>query len=293
MLIWNTAKDPAAEDTVQKIAVITGCSSGIGMLTAVEMARRGFRVVATMRNLAKRAPLDSAAAEDGVTLDVRRLDITEYDSLAPFIQQVVGDHGRIDVLVNNAGFAMGGFAEDVSLEELRQQMETNFYGHVAMTQAAFPVFRRQADGLILMISSISGRCPHPVVGAYAASKFALEAWSEALRIESWPLGIRVVLIEPGAFQSNIWAENVKVAARGRAEDSPNRERYYRFAQFIQKSVRKKDARIAARAVAAIAQKSNPKLRYLVGYDAHLQHWFRQLTPWNLYERLLAKAARIV
>src|SRR5579864_1506533 len=120
-----------------KIALITGSSSGFGLLTSVELAKAGFRVVATMRNLGRRGDLDQAAKTAGVEgkIDVRALDVTAFDTMQAFVEGVVRDHGRIDVLVNNAGFAMGGFAEDVRLDELRLQFETNFFGAVAVTKA--------------------------------------------------------------------------------------------------------------------------------------------------------------
>src|SRR4051794_39361952 len=129
-----------------KVALITGCSSGFGLLTAVPMARAGFDVVATMRNLEKRAPLDAAAKQAGIQLDVRRLDVTEFDSLPLFVERLVSERGSLDVLVNNAGMAVSGFAEDMLLAEIRRQFETNFFGHVAMTKAAIPVMRKQRSG---------------------------------------------------------------------------------------------------------------------------------------------------
>jgi NAD(P)-dependent dehydrogenase (short-subunit alcohol dehydrogenase family) len=198
-----------------KIVVITGASSGIGLLTAVELARRGHTVVATMRDLARRTRLDEAAAAAGVAarLDFRRLNVTEFDSIPTVVGEIVRDHGRIDVLVNNAGFAVAGFAEDLKLEEIRMQFETNFFGHVAMTKAAIPVMRKQGSGHIIMIASIAGRAASPVTSSYAASKFALEGWSEALRIELRSLGIRVVLVNPAPFRPTsgnatcIWASS--------------------------------------------------------------------------------------
>src|SRR5258708_22944604 len=120
----------------EKIAVITGTSSGIGLLSAIELALKGFRVVASMRDPGRRGGLDQAAKAAAVTerIDIRRLDVTEFSSLGPFVDAVVRDYGRIDLLVNNAGFAMAGFAEDLSLDEIRRQFETNFFGNVALTQ---------------------------------------------------------------------------------------------------------------------------------------------------------------
>jgi NAD(P)-dependent dehydrogenase (short-subunit alcohol dehydrogenase family) len=277
-----------------KIVVITGASSGIGLLTAVELARRGHTVVATMRDLSRRTRLDEAAAAAGVAgrLDFRRLDVTEFDSIPTVAAEVVRDHGRIDVLVNNAGFAVAGFAEDLKMEEIRMQFETNFFGHVAMTKAVIPVMRKQGSGHIIMIASIAGRAATPVTGAYCASKFALEGWSESLRIELRSLGIRVVLVEPGAFQTDIWERNAHLGEFAISPESPNHERGKRFTEFVRTKVQKRDACVVAELIARIAETSNPKLRYRIGPDAHLQFWLRAILPWKMYERLIERAMRI-
>ena len=277
-----------------KIVVITGASSGIGLLTTVELARRGHTVVATMRDLARRTRLDEAAAAAGVAgrLDLRLLNVTEFDSIPGVVAEIVRDHGRIDVLVNNAGFAVAGFSEDLTMEEIRMQLETNFFGHVAMTKAVIPVMRRQGAGHIIMIASIAGRAAMPVTGAYAASKFALEGWSEALRIELRSLGIRVVLVEPGAFQTDIWERNVRLGEFAISPESPNHERGKRFTEVVRTKVHKRDACVVAELIARIADKPNPKLRYRIGTDAHLQFWLRALLPWKTYERIIERAMRI-
>src|SRR5437868_5001896 len=200
---------------MKKIALITGTSSGIGLVTAVEMARSGYHVVATMRDPTKSGNLMQAAKEAGVDADieVRALDITKFDSLSATVAEVIAAHGRVDVLVNNAGYALGGFAEDISLDELRSQFDTNFFGHVSLTRAVLPYMRKQGSGHVIMVSSISGLVAYPVTSSYSASKYALEGWTESLRIEMCPLGIKVVLVEPGAFQSDIWEKNVKVGQK--------------------------------------------------------------------------------
>src|SRR5437870_5177061 len=141
-----------------KIAVITGSSSGIGLLTTVELAKSGFQVIATMRELARREKLEQAASSAGVRpyIDARRLDVTEFDLIQPFVEKLVRDHGRIDLLVNNAGFAVAGFAEDLTVGEIRSQFETNFSRQVAMTKAVLPTMRQQRSGHITMVSSTSG-----------------------------------------------------------------------------------------------------------------------------------------
>lgn len=209
-----------------KIAVITGTSSGFGLFTAVELARQGFEVVATMRDLGRRSYLEEAAARAGVgaKMDVRKLDVTEFDRIPILVAEVLGDYKRIDVLVNNAGFAMAGFAEDLELEEIRLQFETNFFGAVAMTKAVLPAMRAQESGHIIMLSSVGGQHGSPVISSYSASKHALEGWSESLRLEVGSLGIKVVLIEPGAFQTDIWTRNAKLGERVSDAASPNLER---------------------------------------------------------------------
>src|ERR1700689_2994623 len=136
----------------EKIALITGASSGFGLLTSIELARAGFRVVATMRDLGRRERLDQAAAAAGLAgqLDIPALDVTNFDALPAFADAVVRDHGRLDVLLNNAGFAMAGFAEDIKLEELRRQFETNFFGEAVMTKSDLPTMHRQRSGHIIM-----------------------------------------------------------------------------------------------------------------------------------------------
>jgi NAD(P)-dependent dehydrogenase (short-subunit alcohol dehydrogenase family) len=278
-----------------KIAVVTGSSSGIGLMTCVELASRGYRVVATMRDLARSGRLEEAAQKAGVRegIDLRRVDITEADTLPDAVSAIVRDHGRIDVLVNNAGFAMAGFAEDVTLDELRRQLDTNFFGNVAMTKAVLPVMRAQRSGHIIQVSSVGGRAAAPLLSAYNASKFALEGWSEALRVEVHSLGIRIVLIEPGDYDTDIWERNVVIGQQAMADTSPNKQRAQRFAEFV-KSRRgnRRDAREVARLIVRVASNPNPKLRYLIGPDARGQLVARALMPWRRYERMAAKMTKI-
>jgi NAD(P)-dependent dehydrogenase (short-subunit alcohol dehydrogenase family) len=279
----------------EKIAVVTGSSSGIGLLTAVELARSDYCVVATMRNLESRGRLEEAARKTGVweRLDLRRLDITEFDSLPGAVEAIVRDHGRIDVLVNNAGFSVAGFAEDMTLDELRLQLETNFFGNVAMTKAVLPVMRAQKAGHIITVTSIAGLLGQPMLSAYCASKYALEGWSESLRIETHSLGIRVSLVEPGAFDTDIWERNVVIAKGSLDPASPNKERSQRFAEFVKQSAKhRRDARDVAKLIVRVAQDRNPKLRYLIGGDAKVQIWLKRIVPWRKYERIVAKAVKI-
>ena len=277
----------------EKIALVTGSSSGIGLLTAIELAKNGFKVIATMRDLGRRERLDKAASAAGVgdKLDIQRLDVSEIAAIPAFAEKFFADCGRLDVLVNNAGFAVAGFAEDVKLDELRQQFETNFFGHVALTKAVLPMMRQQRSGHIIMVSSISGLHGAFSVSSYAASKFALEGWSESLRLEVNALGIKVVLVEPGAYKTDIWDRNARIVEKALDGSSPNRERGARFKERVQ-GIPKRDPIEVARLIARIAQDPNPRLRYLVGADAHIQLWLKRLLPWKWHEKLIARMLKV-
>lgn len=276
----------------EKVVIVTGASSGFGLLTSVELAKAGFRAVASMRDLSRRANLDQAAAAAGIeSLDVRALDVTHFDEIPAFVDGVIRDYGRIDVLVNNAGFAVGGFAEDIRQEELRLQFETNFFGAVAMTKGVLPIMRKQGSGHIIQISSIGGLQGSVSVSSYSASKHALEGWSESLRLEVRSLGIQVVLVEPGAFDTGIWTRGARMGAEAVKDSSPNHQRSLRMRTAIQK-LPKADPAEVARMIVRIAQNPNPKLRYLVGRDAKIQLTLKRLLPWKTYEKMIAKFLKI-
>jgi NAD(P)-dependent dehydrogenase (short-subunit alcohol dehydrogenase family) len=274
-----------------KVALITGSSSGFGLLTSVELAKAGFRVVATMRDLARRGRLDEAAAAASVKLDIRPLDVTHFDAMPDLVEGIVRDYGRLDVLINNAGFPVAGFAEDVKLDELRQQFETNFFGAVMMTKAVLPVMRKQHSGHIIQISSIVGLHGSVTISSYSASKHALEGWSESLRLEVAGLGIKVVLVEPGAFQTDIWTRGAVMGKEAIKEGSPNFQRGLRMREKIGK-LRKADPIIVARKIVEIAQNPDPKLRYLVGTDAKIQLAMKRILPWKWEEKLIANFLQI-
>ena len=276
-----------------KIAVITGTSSGFGLLTAVELAGSGFQVVATMRDLTRRTSLDQAASAAGVAnkIDVRRFDVTETTSIPTLIEAIQRDYGRIDVLVNNAGFAVAGFVEDLTLEEIRLQFETNFFGTVALTKAVLPIMRAQHSGHIIMLSSVGGLHGSPVISSYSASKHALEGWSESLRLEVRSLGIRVALIEPGAYATDIWTRNAHLGDGVSDAHSPNLARSRRMQEHVGK-MPKRDPIEVARLIARVARDPNPRLRYLIGPDARIQMWLKRALPWKWHEKIVARALKL-
>jgi NAD(P)-dependent dehydrogenase (short-subunit alcohol dehydrogenase family) len=277
----------------ERIAVITGASSGFGLLTAIELARSGFRVAAGIRDLGRREGLEQAASAAGIRpyIDIRRLDVTEFDLIPSFIKGIIRDYARIDVLVNNAGFAVGGFAEDLNLDEIRSQFETNFFGQVAVTKAVLPVMRAQRSGHIIMVSSLSGLHGALAISSYAASKFALEGWAESLRLEVNALGIKVVLVEPGSYATDIWTRNAKLGEKVLDGSSPNRARGAKMRDRVQ-ALPKRNPIEVARKIVRIARDPNPKLRYVVGPDAHVQLWLKRLLPWKWHEKLVARALKI-
>lgn len=204
---------------------------------------------------------------------------------------VVRDYGRVDALVNNAGFVVAGFAEDIRLEELRQQFETTFFGAVAMTKTVLPVMRQQGSGYVIQVSSIVGLHGSASISSYVASKHALEGWTESLRLEVAPLGIKVVLVEPGSFQTDIWTRNAVMGKEVTKPTSPNLQRSLRMREVIQK-IPKADPIAVAKLIVAVAQNPNPKLRYLVGRDARIQLAMKRLLPWKTWEKVIANYLKI-
>jgi NAD(P)-dependent dehydrogenase (short-subunit alcohol dehydrogenase family) len=188
------------------VVLITGCSSGIGLHTAVAFAKSGDTVVASMRNPAKAAALKAAVAAVGVKVDVVVLDVTDDASASAAVSDVLARYGRIDVLVNNAGVGLSGPVEDFPMDQARTAIETNFWGPVRMSRLVLPAMRAQGSGVIANVSSITARLPaFPGYGFYAAGKYAVNAMSESMSAEVAPFGIRVLSIEPGYFTTELVA----------------------------------------------------------------------------------------
>jgi NAD(P)-dependent dehydrogenase (short-subunit alcohol dehydrogenase family) len=277
-------------DAAQRVALVTGASSGFGLLAAVELARRGMRVFASMRDVAKRGRLDAAAAAAKVQLDVVRLDVTDEPSIRAAVREVEGKGSRLDVLVNNAGFGMAGFFEDLELAELREQFETNFFGLAAVMQAVMPGMRQRRAGRIINVSSIGGRSAKPGLSAYCSSKFAVEGLSEAVRMELLPYGVHVVLVEPGSFRTEIFEKNRRVAKRAFDPGSPYYDTTKRMEALIDKMVArsKADPQRVADVIADAATARRPRLRYVVGVGAHAQAIASAVIPMGVIERLVVR-----
>ncbi len=277
----------------ERTALITGASSGFGLLTTITLARRGWRVLATMRDLARREKLEAAAREAGVLerIEFLALDVTDNVQIAELAASIAARPVALHAVVNNAGFAMAGFAEDVSDAELRRQFDTNFFGAAAVTRAFLPQLRRQGHGHIVMVTSGSGRMGFPGVGSYVASKFALEGWTETLRLEMKAVGIQVALVEPGSFETDIWTRNALLSTGTRDTQSPNAARVARWRSRMDANTNKKaNPQIVAAAIANLLETSHPRLRTVVGSDIKLGLWLRRLLPWSVFERIVTKAA---
>jgi len=199
-----------------RVALVTGTSSGIGLSSAVALARAGFTVVATMRNLDKAGPLRARAKSDGVPLDTRRLDVQDDRSVEACVRDVLRDHGAIDVLLNNAGAGFLGTLEQTSFEDLRRTMDVNFFGVWRVTRAVLPAMRGARSGRILTVTSVGGLIGQPFNDAYCAAKFAVEGCMESLAPVLKRLGIHVSLVEPGPVNTEFVAA-VRASAAGRAE----------------------------------------------------------------------------
>lgn len=275
-----------------KVALVTGSSGGIGLLTAIALAEAGFRVIASMRSADKQYALMEKAEAAGVLerIEVMEMDVTDAAAVAKTIDDILARHGTIDCLVNNAGFAAGGFIEDLPLGEWRNQFETNLFGLVSVTRAVLSHMRERRSGHIINISSVSGMVGFPGLSAYSASKFAVEGFSESLRFEMLPFGVHVSVVEPGAFKTDIWAKglaNVRVNP-----DSAYADKIRRYKSQIAANAEKApDPVIVARLVARIAQLPKPGFRYTVGRGAGLTALLKRWLPWPAWEWLVKRQLR--
>ncbi len=189
---------------MEKVALVTGSSSGVGLETVLALARDGYQTFASMRDIGKAGELEHVVKKENLSIEVIELDVDKEESIVSAIKKVVADKGRLDVLVNNAGYGQFGCTEDVSVDDFRKQFETNFFSIVRIIQEIAPIMRKQNSGIIVNISSVVGRMGLPVSPAYISTKFALEGLSECLRYELGQFGIKTTLIEPGVIKTNFF-----------------------------------------------------------------------------------------
>ena len=248
------------------VAVVTGSSTGIGYETSLILARNGFLTYATMRNLNKGENMKSVMAKENLPIQIKQLDVTDDESVTNAIQTISSEAGQIDVLVNNAGYGLNGAFEDLAMDEIKAQYETNVFGLIRTTQAVLPIMRRQKSGTIVNISSGAGRFGFPSGSAYVSTKFAVEGLSESMSYELESFGVRVVIVEPGVIRTN-FNEGLVVAKKSKDPNSP-------YSQIMQKTIagfeemmkNASSADLVAKVVLDAITDKNPSLRYLAGSD---------------------------
>jgi len=256
-----------------KVAVVTGSSSGIGYETSIALARSGILTYATMRNLQKATNLESIRDKEMLPLKIQQLDVTDDASVNKAIQAIVSESGRIDVMVNNAGYGLVGAFEDLSMDEIRSQFETNFFGIVRVIQSVLPIMRKQKFGILVNISSGAGRFGYPSGSAYVSTKFALEGLCESIAYELDQFGIKVILVEPGVIRTN-FDSGMVVAKKSQNTTSPyfnmTKKMDTVFRQLLRNS---SPPSLVADVVSQAVKSENPNLRYLAGKD--VEQWADQ------------------
>jgi NAD(P)-dependent dehydrogenase (short-subunit alcohol dehydrogenase family) len=257
----------------QKVVLITGASSGVGQSTARLLSQRGYTVIGTSRN--------SASAEPVPAVEMLPLDVRADDSVRACVDAVFSRVGRLDVLINNAGYELAGALEELSAEEARAQFDTNFFGVVRMVNAVLPFMRQQGRGHIINVSSLSGLSAIPFLGIYSASKFALEGYTEALRHEVKPFNIHVSLTEAGFLRTPMMHHR-EIAARRLPE-------YDRWRGRALNAIRASEEKgpgpeLVARTLVEIVSSPTTRLRHLIGHQAKSVARLRRLLPARLYEQ---------
>ena len=251
----------------QKVAVVTGSSSGIGFETSLTLARNGFLTYATMRNLNKSGNIKSVADKEKLPLKIVQLDVTDDGSVKNAMRSMIAEASRIDVLVNNAGYALNGAFEDIAMEELKAQYETNLFGVTRVTQAVLPIMRKQKSGIIVNISSgvvtIGG---FPGGSAYVSTKFAIEGLSKSMAYELEPFGIKVVLVEPGVIRTN-FVNGIIAAKKSQDPNSPYSQIMQKMAASFEPMLENgSSADVVAKVVLNAVTSENPSAKYLAGKD---------------------------
>jgi len=252
---------------MEKVAIVTGSSSGIGYETSLALARDGFYTFATVRNLKKADKILQVAKKENLSIETIQMDVDDEKSINTAIEKVISKKQRIDVLVNNAGWGLFGSVEDVSIKDFRAQFETNLFGIISIIQKVAPIMRKQGSGVIVNISSVAGRIGFPGSPAYISSKFALEGLSESLRYELGQFGVKTIIIEPGVIKTNFFS-SMKIA-----EPKPNSP-YKEITEKVIMGVKMMaelgtpPSEVATTILNAIKE-DNPKPRYIVGNDAQM------------------------
>lgn len=273
----------------KRVVLITGCSSGFGLLISkILSTKKDIIVCSTMRNLNKQGFLLNEVKKVGGNIDIFELDITKKDSIENCVNSITTKYGKIDVLVNNAGQAFGGFFEDLTEEEYRLQMEINFFGQINLIRKVLPNMHKNKSGKIINISSIAGLISYPGLGAYNSSKWAFDGFSESLRHELSPFGIKVFLIEPGSFDTRIFGENAKFAKNYKNIES----KYYNWTSNMitdrvnNKNKKRGNPEKVATIVVDIIENRRKKFRNIIGIDARVSLFCKIIFPFCFFEKIV-------
>src|SRR5688572_8898465 len=270
-----------------KIVLITGATAGIGRMTALHLAKQGHHVIATGRKVAELASLKLEAGT--AKLDTLVLDVTSAASIASAasaVSALTGGKG-LDVLVNNAGFGVLGPTSEISDSEMRRQYETNVFGLMNVTRAFLPQMRERRSGRIINVSSVGGRITLPYFGVYNSTKYALESLSDALRYELRPLGIDVVLIEPGVIRTNFEATAVSgMSAFTETAYAPALGKYEQMSEMADKFA--SDPIVIAKAIARAVNARRPAARYVAPWSTNFMIWFRAIAPTSVWDWAMRK-----
>jgi NAD(P)-dependent dehydrogenase (short-subunit alcohol dehydrogenase family) len=273
----------------REIALITGASSGFGFLTTLYLAEQGYFVIATMRNLNKAERLVTEAKKRKLNdyIDVQKLDVTNHDDLDDVFKYVQTNYGWLDILINNAGYCLGGVTEYANMSEWEEQLNTNVLGVIAVTKAFIPMMRKNRSGKIINIGSISGRFGFPGMGAYVTSKFALSGFSESLRLELIPFNIKVSLIEAGSFKTSIWEKSLNQVDLNYDADYENLTKViYQEAEETARLA--EDPMKVTRLIEKICRKKEPRFRYQVGKGVKTMIVLKAILPWTWMESIVLK-----
>jgi NAD(P)-dependent dehydrogenase (short-subunit alcohol dehydrogenase family) len=271
----------------QRDILVTGATRGLGLESALALGARGFRVWAGYRRDADAAVIEEAAAARGVAVRPLQFDVTDFGSTAAAVDRIAAAGGGLYGLVNNAAVTLRGYFEDLSDAEIRSTLEVNLFGMMNATRAVLPHLRAAGRGRIIMMSSVGGRIGSMGLTAYVASKFGVEGFSESLSLEMAPLGVQVIIVEPGIVNTAMWNEGRRVAAAARDRSSPYYEWFTRAeaqADALVRSSKLTPADVAA-VVAHAMTVGRPRLRYTVGRRASLVMSLRRYLPGELFERL--------
>ncbi|MEA3320281.1 MAG: SDR family oxidoreductase [Bacillota bacterium] len=277
----------------KKTVIITGASGGFGKTFTKAFLEVGYHVVATIRDEAKKSTLlEEVTPKDAGNLTFALLDVTDEESVNNF-GSIVQGLDSVDVLINNAGFAVAGFAEELRMEEYQFQLETNLLGVMRVTNHVLPKMRKKGNGRIINISSISGLIGFPGLSPYVSSKYALEGYSESLRLEVKKFGIDVVLVEPGSFQTNIWSTGTHMSPKAGNYNSPYHELFTAMNNRLQKDREKygDPVEVASLVLKIADMKQTPSLRYTVGKGVRLSLLAKRLLPWRVWEKIVLSQLR--